>query len=219
MLFEQITEILDPEPHSAPLNMALDEALLQRATMPTLRIYGWCRRAVSLGYFGRFEEAEQMAGEREMVRRWTGGGLVEHGDDITYTLIVPRETPFFQQTPLESYRLIHQRIAPWLSERDIPAGVAPLSAEKSSGACFASHVRYDIVGGGIKLAGAAQRRTRWGLLHQGSIQIRSARSDTTDLARIFAARIQQTSVTEDLLQLAGEIAQQRYARDEWLRKF
>jgi hypothetical protein len=56
-------------------------------------------------------------------------------------------------------------------------------------------------------------------LHQGSIQIRSARTDTTDLAGIFATRIQQTRITEDLLQIAGEIAQQKYATEAWLRKF
>ena len=99
VLFEQITAIIDPEPHPAALNMALDEALLQRALEPTLRVYRWSEPAVSLGYFSRFAEAEKAAAGRAMVRRWTGGGLVEHGDDITYTLIVPRDAAFFQHAP------------------------------------------------------------------------------------------------------------------------
>ena len=136
VLFEQIIEVVDPEPHSAALNMALDEALLQRALEPTLRVYRWSEPAVSLGYFSRFAEAEKAAAGRAMVRRWTGGGLVEHGDDITYTLIVPRDAAFFEYTPLDSYRLIHERIARWLSESGLRADVARSSAPESSGACW-----------------------------------------------------------------------------------
>lgn len=219
MLFEQIIEIVDPEPHSAALNMALDEALLQRAAAPTLRIYRWSVPAVSLGYFSRIADAEKAAAGRELVRRWTGGGLVEHGDDITYTLIVPRDATFFQHTPLDSYRLIHETIAQWLSGSGIRADVAPNSAPENSGACFTSHVRYDIMAGSTKLAGAAQRRTRWGLLHQGSIQLSGARRETASLASTFAPDIQRTTINEDLLQAATQIAQQRYATNDWLRKF
>ncbi len=219
VLFEQITAIIDPEPHPAALNMALDEALLQRALEPTLRVYRWSEPAVSLGYFSRFAEAEKAAAGRAMVRRWTGGGLVEHGDDITYTLIVPRDAAFFQHAPLDSYRMIHERIAQWLSGSGIRADVAPSSAADNSGACFTSHVRYDIVAGNNKLAGAAQRRTRWGLLHQGSIQLGGVRRETASLARMFAAHIQQVAISEDLVEAAGEIAQQKYATEGWLRKF
>ena len=45
MLFEKMTEVLDPEPHGAALNMAIDEALLRTATEPLLRIYRWARPA------------------------------------------------------------------------------------------------------------------------------------------------------------------------------
>jgi lipoate-protein ligase A len=220
VLFEQIIEIRDPEPHSAALNMALDEALLQQATAPTLRVYGWRERALSLGYFSRYEGARCAAAGREMVRRWTGGGLVEHGGDVTYTLIVPRTAEFFRHAPLESYRLIHERIAQWLQRRGIAAVVAPSSADERSGACFAAHVRYDIVAGAAKLAGAAQRRTRWGLLHQGSIQFSiTAEDQHAGFAKMFAPHIQSSNITPQILQAAEQIAQQKYATEDWLRKF
>lgn len=218
VLFEQIREIHDPEPHDAPLNMAIDEVLLQRAMLPTLRVYGWRERALSLGYFSHFTEAERVAAGRAMVRRWTGGGLVEHGEDITYTLIVPRDAAFFQHAPLESYRLIHEAVAEWLRARGISGHVAPSSAEESSGACFAAHVRYDIVNGNAKLAGAAQRRTRWGLLHQGSILL-PGKIASNGLAGTFAREIQPACITTDILQIAQQIAEQKYATSEWLRKF
>jgi lipoate-protein ligase A len=218
VLFEQIREIHDPESHDAPLNMAIDEALLQCATMPTLRVYGWRERAVSLGYFSRYAEAEPMAAGRAMVRRWTGGGLVEHGEDLTYTLIVPRDAAFFQHAPLESYRLIHEAIAEWLRGRGISGVVAPSSAEESSGACFTAHVRYDIVDGNAKLAGAAQRRTRWGLLHQGSILL-PGKTESEGLAETFAREIQRAELTAEVVHTAQQIAEQKYATSEWLKKF
>jgi lipoate-protein ligase A len=220
VLFEQLIAVHDPEPHPAALNMALDEALLQHAARPTLRVYGWRERTVSLGYFSRYEEARRTAAGRAMVRRWTGGGLVEHGDDVTYTLIVPRAAAFFQHPPLESYRLIHERIAQWLAGRGISAVVAPRAAEEPSGACFAAHVRFDIVAGNAKLAGAAQRRTRWGLLHQGSIQLPAlAAVRAADFAQALTKHVQPADLISELLHAAHRIAQQRYATEDWLRKF
>src|SRR5260221_12180613 len=93
----------------------------------------------------------------------------------------------------------------------IDARMVPDAAEVKSGACFASHVRYDIVVGAAKLAGAAQRRTQWGLLHQGSIQLHGARQATSDLANVFATHVRPTNITSDLLQAAHLIAQQKYA--------
>ena len=83
MIFDELTEVADPEPHDAALNMALDEVLLRRAAGPLLRVYRWARPAVSFGYFGKVADAEAAWPGREMVRRWTGGGIVPHGADVT----------------------------------------------------------------------------------------------------------------------------------------
>src|SRR5262245_2042754 len=91
--------------------MAIDEALLHAAQAPMLRVYRWTRPAVSFGYFGRWTEVERSWPQREAVRRWTGGGIVPHGDDVTYSLIVPRAHPFCTLGPLEGYRAIHEALA------------------------------------------------------------------------------------------------------------
>ena len=49
MIFAALTEVLDPEPHNAALNMALDEVLLASCTAPLLRVYRWAQPAVSFG--------------------------------------------------------------------------------------------------------------------------------------------------------------------------
>jgi lipoate-protein ligase A len=219
MLFEKLVEMLDPEPHSAALNMAIDEVLLARAGEPTLRIYRWERASVSFGYFGKLEHVESAWPRREMVRRWTGGGIVPHGEDVTYTLVVPRSCEFFRIGAAESYRAIHECIASLLNETGCDVRIAPRAASKISDACFENPARYDLLADGGKIAGAAQRRTRAGLLHQGSIQGVPMDGDfRAGLAGRFGRRIVQRVLDADAIAWAQALAAAKYATDAWLRK-
>ena len=71
-------------------NMAIDESLLRHVQSPVLRIYSWDQPCVSIGYF---QKAQLAPTDRPMVRRFTGGGLVEHGKDLTYTHVLPPPHP------------------------------------------------------------------------------------------------------------------------------
>ena len=204
-------EVLDPEPHDAALNMAIDEALLHTATAPTLRIYRWVRPAVSFGYFGKWTDAAQAASHREIVRRWTGGGIVPHGDDVTYSLIVPRAHPFFGVSPRESYCAIHERIAAALGDAILAATVAP----QTSHACFENPVLHDVLMGSRKVAGAAQRRSKCGLLHQGSIQIAG---DPDRIANAFATRRSSVPLSADILDSALRLSREKYANETWTQR-
>ena len=204
-------EVLDPEPHDAALNMAIDEALLHTATAPTLRIYRWVRPAVSFGYFGKWTDAAQAASHREIVRRWTGGGIVPHGDDVTYSLIVPRAHPFFGVSPRESYCAIHERIAAALGDAILAATVAP----QTSHACFENPVLHDVLMGSRKVAGAAQRRNKCGLLHQGSIQIAG---DPDRIANAFATRRSSVPLSADILDSALRLSREKYANETWTQR-
>ena len=75
-IFPSLELFLDREPHSAAVNMAIDEALLTAAGTPVLRVYHWAKKAVSFGYFERFQPVRAAYPDREIVRRWTGGGVV-----------------------------------------------------------------------------------------------------------------------------------------------
>ena len=94
-LFEQLALYQDGAPHSAALNMAIDEALLELAEVPSIRFYRWDHPALSFGYFGRYADVAEHAAKRDMVRRWTGGGIVFHGNDLTYSLVIPSHDPAF----------------------------------------------------------------------------------------------------------------------------
>lgn len=157
-------------PGEAAWNMAADEALLATVTTPVLRIYRWVRPAFSFGYFLPVADAQAAAGEREIVRRWTGGGMVPHGDDFTWSLIVPAGEPAARMRPAASYAAIHSALAQALLGAGIRIEQVPAdAAAPAGGLCFTAPAPGDLLIGGRKIAGAGQRRTRLGLLHQGSV--------------------------------------------------
>jgi lipoate-protein ligase A len=149
------------------------------------------------------------------VRRWTGGGVVLHGEDLTYSLLIPKGIE--AGAPGESYRLIHGSLCRALADLGFAAEPAGSSAGKSSRACFENPVPHDVLVNGRKVAGAAQRRTRLGLLHQGSIQ-------TLELAPGFAAcfashlapKVRAQSF--DVARAAEKLAAVRYGSRDWLER-
>ncbi|MCE9610298.1 MAG: hypothetical protein K8R23_08910 [Chthoniobacter sp.] len=219
MLFEKLSEVLDPEPHHASLNMAVDEVLFATATEPTLRVYRWARPAVSFGYFGKVADVEAAWPGREMVRRWTGGGTVAHGGDVTYTLVIPRVCAFFRLRAEESYRAIHEHLAALLTPLDTKVRVAPFATTKVSDACFENPARHDLLGTAGKIAGAAQRRTRVGLLHQGSVQNTALPADfAARLGAAFAPHLTRRALTQGELDTAHKLSAAKYATTAWHRR-
>ena len=216
VLFRRIIIIRDTTPHSAALNMAMDEALLAAVTEPTLRVYRWEKEAVSFGYFTRLAAVAPHWPGRELVRRMTGGGIVPHGTDFTYSFIIPSAHPFSQLPPRESYQRIHAALAGWLARNAIATTIAAQPTGTGNGVCFESPAEYDLVAGGGKIAGAAQRRTRDGLLHQGSVQI--PQLDTTTFAAAFAGECEPQAIPEETQRAADALAFSKYATAAWTER-
>jgi lipoyl(octanoyl) transferase len=153
--------------------MALDEALLEampRLGRPMLRFYGWTERAASFGYFQKYADVERLTPLRPLVRRPTGGGLVPHDADWTYSLAIPTNDEWYALTATGSYRRVHEWVRDAFAKMSVSAELAPEARKAGPGECFAGHERFDVLWHGRKIAGAAQRRTRNGLLIQGSVQ-------------------------------------------------
>jgi lipoate-protein ligase A len=209
----------DREPKSAALNMAIDEALLADAAAPILRFYRWRQPSLSFGYFGVYAEVADQSTEREIVRRWTGGGTVPHGDDLTYSVIIPASHPFFARSSPEIYAALHDAIRRALDANGVQASLANSAAPKVSENCFANAVRADVMSGGQKIAGAAHRRSRAGLLHQGSIQHRDlADRFRSDFAQALCERFETKSLTPQLMERAAGISAKKYGTPEWLMR-
>jgi lipoyl(octanoyl) transferase len=232
-LFSSLDVHDDHTPHSAAMNMAIDEALLEYATIPLIRFYRWWSSALSFGYFGRFTDIARYQCERDLVRRWTGGGIVFHGEDLTYSLVIPTSDMAFAESSMSIYEKTHRALCDTLretGERAVVAGVAdsdPGSATVATRtgisdagySCFANPARADVMIDGRKIAGAAQRRTRRGLLQQGSIQGIGLQRD---LAQRFARKLSidrsERKADEKILNRARELAEQKYGTESWLRK-
>jgi lipoate-protein ligase A len=202
--------------------MAVDEALLREVRVPVLRIYEWSVPAISLGYFQPFA----LAGERPFIRRYTGGGLVDHAHDITYTLVLPRAHPWMELSAPDSYCLVHKGVQAALAACGIESELTPSALAVESEACFAKPVRFDIVAGGGKgkLSGAAQRRTREGLLHQGSILLSDPTLNPmlrTLFPGTFMAELDLDFAPGDLTAAesarAADLERDRYATEAWNR--
>jgi lipoate-protein ligase A len=210
----------DREPRSAAFNMAIDEALLEQAAHPVLRFYRWLRPAISFGYFVRYADAAADSNRRDIVRRWTGGGIVPHGDDLTYSIIIPRTDSSFQRSSLEIYAAVHDAICRALQANGVQAVLANDAAPKISESCFANAVRSDVMSGAEKIAGAAHRRSRAGLLHQGSIQ-RNNLPDRfrDDFASLLCTRFERITLSPKLIERATEVAEKKYGTNEWLTRW
>ena len=153
--------------------MALDEALLESAGglgQPVLRFYGWTEAAATFGYSQRFREIERLTTLRPLIRRPTGGGLVPHDADWTYSLAFPPQHPWHSLKAVESYARAHGWVRDAFKELGVAAMLAPESRHAAPGQCFVGAEKSDVLWQGRKIAGAAQRRTRAGLLIQGSVQ-------------------------------------------------
>ena len=238
-IFAKLEICKDATPRSAAVNMAIDEALLETAKVPSIRFYRWNSPALSFGYFGKFADVANYAPRRDLVRRWTGGGIVFHGDDLTYSIVIPANDPAFSESSMLIYEKIHCALRSALLANGERAELAPVAGVVDAGAaiidrgysCFANPVRADVMVNGRKVAGAAQRRTRGGLLHQGSIQLATgwvrvaATTGDVDLGNGLAERFakelsegrNEKSLSNTLVERAEKIAEQKYNTQNWLQ--
>lgn len=215
-LFTELHVYRDAEARSAAMNMALDEALLDSVAVPTLRFYRWRRPSLSFGYFGRYADVVAEYADRELVRRWTGGGVVLHGDDLTYSVIIPSQGVAPRLSSRVIYTQIHEAIGRALATH-VRVELARENAVKRSEACFANPVTADVLLDGEKIAGAAHRRTRAGLLHQGSIQYEALPAGFEGaFASALSPQCQERAFTVEMLQCAESLVGRKYGTANWM---
>jgi lipoate-protein ligase A len=198
--------------------------------LPSIRFYRWHSPALSFGYFGRFTDVASHSIERDLIRRWTGGGIVFHGDDLTYSIVIPGVDSAFAESSISIYESVHRALRSVLiadGERaELAAETTPnvqrptLNAQLiGNKSCFANPVRADVMVNGRKIAGAAQRRTQRGLLHQGSIQgVELENGLAKRFAQELSANCSECEIDRKVLNRARELAQCKYGTDAWLRK-
>ena len=217
--------------------MALDEGLVHaRAQEVSLRFYNWVAGpAVTFGYAQCISEVRRELTARnfegEVCRRPTGGGVVYHRDDLTFSLVFPS-----QQKPAEIYKQLHGAIHAALVlggiptqvfDKKLPAAAYAPSQNHSASACFVHPVENDLLlADGQKILGGAIRRFGSTVLYQGSLQVSGARANSAyKQAVIHAVRsfleteLQIQAVQPDWLENARQLAQTQYQTSTWTEKF
>ena len=237
--------LLDSSPCAPAFNMALDEALLEavsRLGKPVLRFYGWTELAATFGYFQKYADVERATPLRPLIRRPTGGGIVPHDADWTYSLAFPPGHEWHLLKADESYRRVHEWIQSAFARLKITTELAPgrrLSSldprlSTHATACFVGYEKSDLLWQERKIAGAAQRRNKLGLLIQGSVQpspcqkseIRNNKSERAAWQNAMCAAgngefgIQWSDFEPDaaLREQAEELVQQKYSQTAYNHK-
>lgn len=169
---------------SAAENMAQDAFLLKSLEIdpnPVLHLYDWLTDSATYGHFIRPEQFFHLdsVDEKGLVlqKRPTGGGVIFHLTDFTFSLAIPSGHPLHFPTPLQCYSAVNQIVLDTIqeflgngSEVNLLANQPKSLNENHENFCMAHPTRYDVILEG-KIGGAAQRRSRHGYLHQGSISI------------------------------------------------
>lgn len=219
---QQLNIWRDDQARRAEENMAIDEYLLKNETeQPLLRFYSWLHPSASFGYFNSYKETENLFKNQNLslVRRWTGGGIVDHRHDLTYSLFLPFLHPLARLRGNTSYEIIHQAVATAYQKCGIQATLTSNDSKNSSPACFEKSVTWDVLNQKKeKLAGAGQKRTKYGLLHQGSVQQVQEKEQwknaliesLTSEAKLHTPKIKPANITE--------LMQKKYANEQWLKK-
>jgi len=172
--------IVDKKPLSGSLNMAVDDFLfrsLSSEPQTNLRFYRWERPTVSLGYSQDIRKVVNVEYCQkqgiDIVRRMTGGKLVLHHKEVTYSLCSSdKET--FTSTLVDSYRLISQALLRGFEKMGLDSYLAdapPNSYVRGNLPCFSYPARDEIEVDGKKIVGSAQKRAGSKFIQHGSIPL------------------------------------------------
>ena len=179
--------LMDTGPLDGPANMALDEALLScfdaKLSQPVLRLYGWEPPALSIGRYQDPEAALNLelclADGVPVVRRMTGGGIIYHARELTYSIVCSPEQVGEAAGVKDGFR----RLCAFLLGAYRRLGLSPAFAVDLNRAgerlgertdfCFAGKEEFDVLVNGRKIGGNAQRRLRGAILQHGSIPLES----------------------------------------------
>jgi lipoate-protein ligase A len=179
-----ILDVLPERTAGAAENMAADFLLLQRyprESAARFRHYGWRSPAFTFGYSQKIAYIRGQLppdGPFDLCRRPTGGGLVDHREDWTYSLVIPRGHPLEEVRATQSYRAVHEALAAAFAAVGVAAALKPVADPVAAGEpggpagiCFERAEIFDVVHAatGAKIAGGAQKRNKRGLLFQGSV--------------------------------------------------
>jgi lipoate-protein ligase A len=237
--------LLITPPAAGAWNMAVDEMLLESAADHgdcALRFYRWEEPTLSLGYFQIYDDRRMHKASMQcpVVRRASGGGAILHDIELTYSLAVPERHPLAIDR-LRTYRVIHQTLVDVLSDWGISAELFTGRPRREAFLCFERRSPGDVLVGGSKIAGSAQRRRQGAVLQHGSVLLarseaapeldgikertgRAIRAEelteawSARLAGVLAVTWRPVLLSDAQHDRAAQIAAEKYKSTHWTKK-
>lgn len=172
------------QPSSAAYNMELDEKIFNRYLedgIGVLRFYRWEKPSFTYGFSQNPENEinlDKCASDGiQIAKRMTGGGVLFHNDEITYSFVCSKEDVGEPQGIFVAYRNICKFLTRFYESLGVTAEFALQARnfkERSAPhqLCSASYEKYDIVISGRKIGGNAQKRKRQVIFQHGSIPLK-----------------------------------------------
>jgi len=226
--------ILDTGVRSAKENMKLDAELLETLdshTSPILHFYDWKCDSATFGYFVNPSEFLNMSEAKkrglELAKRPTGGGIVFHVWDLAFSILIPAEHPHFSENTLENYHFVNQAVLSSVTDFLSDRGSLELITQDAKALdpsckrfCMAMPTKYDVVLQGKKIAGAAQRKTKKGFLHQGTIALKMPAREYLESVLLPGTKVLEATLayTFPLLQDEDDLQEGREALKKQLEK-
>lgn len=229
----RVFRLIRDVPRRAWANMAADEFLMESqsdaSSLPTLRFYEWSQPSISIGYFQNTPEIAQRFGFAKknipVVRRVTGGGLVSHGTDLTFSLALKNPNPFFSGDVKDSYLKVNEAVRVGLKKmypeldyadcKNIPSGRG-----QGDRVCFENPVCHDLLIGGKKILGASQRRLDCTVLHQSALFLSGSRQPLIEnilegFRQVWGIAFEESAWKADEIKRIEEKGASRYSAEEW----
>lgn len=180
-------QVRDTGVASAERNMEIDAELLEAQSVrqdnrAILHLYDWSKPCATYGYFTDplklLSQSGIEATSLDLAKRPTGGGVIFHVTDFAFSMIIPASHPGYSVNVLDNYAFVNalvMEVIQAFSGKSLDLELLPQEPQKAGAHarhfCMAKPTKYDVMFCGRKLGGGAQRRTRHGFLHQGSISL------------------------------------------------
>ncbi len=180
-------------------NMKLDEELLKKmkpSDPPMLHLYGWSSPSATYGYFIEPEKLLKKDSGLTLSRRPTGGGVLFHLWDLAFSVFIPSRHPGYSDDVMKNYKYVNDAVllaVKGFLKNASPVDLLPVDPVALDSYCehfcFAKPTKYDVMIGGKKVAGAAQRKKQNGFLHQGSISLALPKFDFLESILPLGSRV------------------------------
>lgn len=179
---KQFRLVLTPT-YNAKTNMAIDNALassFKEEDTAILRIYTW-QNSFTLGVSQKIEDYSKLEEQYDYncAKRITGGGVLFHGHDISYSVVLPSSW-FKDLSVKQSYEQICQFLLFFYKDLNLDTHFAKdlkqINLSKNE-FCQVGFEAYDIIVNNKKIGGNAQKRSKKMIFQHGSIPLEKTKED------------------------------------------